>query len=204
MAVRHPFRGLFSTLKRGLEMKYTTKDIVTIVVIAVVFGLLGAAWGYVWNIAFAVPTIGGSLSGAISFFWFIASLVSFYLVRKPGAAFFTQLLSGVIAVLAGHPAGIVALGWYAIEAIGAEVGFALFRYKKWDLTAMIVAATLQAFNYAWSLVYFQLAQYGFAAWFWPWVFTFLFAWVAAPIALYLGKALARGGMYDLSEEQIPT
>lgn len=185
--------------------KYTTKDIVTIVVIAVVFGLLGAGWGFLWNLAFAVPTIGGMLSGALTFFWFIAPLVSFYLVRKPGAALFTQLLAGVIAVLAGHPAGIVAYGWYVIEGIGAELGFALFRYKRADFWAMVVAATLQAFNYAWSFFYFQLGQYGFAAWFWPWVFTFAFAWVAAPIGLYLGKALGRTGLYGgMAGEQAPT
>jgi energy-coupling factor transport system permease protein len=180
--------------------KFTTKDIVTIVVVAVIFGILGAGWGFLWNIAFAIPVIGGVLSGGLSFFWFIAPMVSFYLVRKPGTAAATQLLAGIIAILAGHPAGVVVYGWYIIEAIGAELGFALFKYKRWDLTAMIVACTLQAFNYTWGLVYFQIYQYGFAAWFWPWVSTFLFAWLAAPIGLSVGKALSRTGMYEVPDK----
>src|SRR5919108_5424597 len=79
--------------ERRLPMKlsYTTKDIVTIVVVAVISGLIGAGWGFVWNLAFAVPTIGGILSAAITFIWFIAPLVTFYLIRKPGVALFTQL-----------------------------------------------------------------------------------------------------------------
>jgi energy-coupling factor transport system permease protein len=183
-----------------MKFNYTTKDIVTIVVVAVISGLIGAGWGFVWNIAAAVPTIGGMLSAAISFIWFVAPLVTFYLIRKPGVALVTQLLAGVIAVLAGHPAGVVAYGWYVLEGIGAEVGFALFQYKRWDMTAMCVAGLLQAINYGWSLVYFQVWNFGFNAWFWPWVFTFLTAWVAGPIALALSRALGRTGLYAMEKK----
>lgn len=178
-------------------MNYTTKDIVTIVVVSVVSGLLGAGWGFVWNLAFAVPVIGGIFSAALTFVWFIAPLVTFYLIRKPGVALVTQLLAGIIAVLAGHPAGVVAYGWYVLEGIGAEIGFAAFRYKRWDLTAMMLAGFLQAINYGWSLVYFQIYNFGFAAWFWPWVFTFATAWLAGPIALAIARALGRSGLYAM-------
>ena len=178
-------------------MKYTTKDIVTVVVIAVVFGIIGAGWGYVWNLAFAVPVIGGAFASVISFIWFIAPLVSFYLIRKPGVALFTQLLAGIIAILAGHPAGVVVYGWYVLEAVGSEIGFAVFRYKRWDLPAMLLAAELQAFEYAWGLVYFQVYNYGFAAWFWPWVAMFATAWLAGPIGLTIAKALMRTNLFSV-------
>jgi energy-coupling factor transport system substrate-specific component len=180
--------------------RFTTKDIVTIVVISVVFGIVGAGWGYIWNLAFAVPTIGGIFSAALTFVWFIAPLVSFYLIRKPGVALVTQLLTGVIAILAGHPSGVVVYGWYILEGIGAELGFAIFRYKRVDMPAMMLAGFLQAINYGWGLVYFQIYQFGFAAWFWPWVFTFATAWVAGPIGLGIGRALARTGLYGMTEE----
>jgi len=180
-----------------MKLNYTTKDIVTVVVIAVINGLVGAGWGYVFNIAAAVPTIGGILGGAINFIWFVGPLVAFYLIRKPGVAAATQLLSGVVSVLAGHPAGVIAYGWYVLEAIGAEAGFAAFGYKRWDIMALCLAGFLQAINFSWSLVYFQLAQYGFSAWFWPWVATFATAWLAGPIALAIGKALGRTGLYAM-------
>jgi energy-coupling factor transport system substrate-specific component len=178
-----------------MKLNYTTKDIVTIVVIAVIGGLIGAGWGYVWNLAAAIPTIGTAFSAAITFIWFIAPLVSFYLIRKPGVALLTQLLAGIVGVLAGHPAGIVAYGWWVLEGIGAELGFAAFGYKRWDMPAMMLAGFLQAINYAWSLVYFQVYNFGVAAWLVPWVFTFLTAWVAGPIGLAIGKSLSKTGLY---------
>ncbi len=60
---------------------------------------------------------------------------------------------------------------------------------------MMLAGLLQAINYAWSLVFFQVYNYGFAAWAVPWVFTFLTGWVAGPIAVGIGKALGRTGLY---------
>jgi energy-coupling factor transport system permease protein len=177
---------------------YTTKDIVTIVVIAVISGIVGAGWGYVWNLTFAIPVVGGLISASLSFVWFIAPLVSFHMIRKPRAAAMTQLLGGFIAVLAGHPAGIVAYGWYVLEAIGVEAGFAAFGYKRWDLLAMTLAAVLQAINYAWGLVYFRLYDFGFTAWFWPWLATFATAWIAAPMALSIANALGRT---DLSSKR---
>ena len=178
-----------------MKLNYTTKDIVTIVVIAVIGGLIGAGWGFVWNLAFAVPVYGGALSGLITFVWFIPPMVTFYLIRKPGVALFTQLLAGIIGVLAGHPAGVVAYGWWVIEAIGSEVGFAIFGYKRTDVVAMMVAGLLQAFNYAWSLVFFQIYNFGVAAWLIPWIATFATAWVAGPIGLAIGRALGRTGLY---------
>jgi energy-coupling factor transport system substrate-specific component len=180
-----------------MKLNYTTKDIVTVVVIAVINGLIGAGWGYVFNIAAAVPTIGGILGAAINFVWFVGPLVAFYLIRKPGVAAATQLLSGVVSVLAGHPAGVIAYGWYVLEAIGAEAGFAIFGYKRWDVVALSVAGLLQGINFAWSLFYFSIYNYGLNAWLWPWLFTFLTAWVAGPIALAIGKALGRTGLYAM-------
>ncbi|HBY94988.1 MAG: ECF transporter S component [Ardenticatenaceae bacterium] len=182
-----------------MKFNYTTKDIVTIVVVSVIFGIIGAGWGFVWNIAFAVPAIGASFASAISFVWFVAPLVSFYLIRKPGVALFTQLLAGIVAILAGHPAGVVVYGWYVIEAVTAEAGFAVFRYRNWGLPAMLLAGFLQAFEYAWGLYYFQIYNYGFAAWFWPWVAMFATAWLAGPIGLTIGRALGRTGLYTLGE-----
>ena len=180
--------------------KYTTKDIVTIAVIAVVFGVLGAGWGFVWNLAYAIPNIGAWFSSVISFPWFISPLLAFYLVRKPGAAGFSHLLAGIVAILAGHPSGVIAYGWYVIQAVAVEAVFALFRYQRWDLLALTIAAEMCALEYAWGLFYFQIYNYGFAAWFYPWIAMFATAWIAGPLALWLGKALSKTGLMGKVEE----
>ncbi len=185
-----------------MQNKWVTKDIVTLAVIAVVFGLLGAGWGYVWNLAYAVPNIGAWFSSMISFPWFITPLLAFYLIRKPGAAAFSQLLAGVVAILAGHPSGVIAFGWYAIQAVVAEAVFASFRYKRWDWLPMLIAAELCALEYAWGLFYYQIYNYGFAAWFWPWIAMFVTAWIAAPLTIWLGKALARTGLASSSVKEV--
>jgi len=76
-----------------------------------------------------------------------------YIMQKPGVATIVGLLTGFVQVLLGSP--FAATVWLSglVQGFGAEVGFALFGYKKWNLISMFVAATgatVASFILAWQ------------------------------------------------------
>ena len=74
-------------------------------------------------------------------------------MQKPGVATIVGLLTGFVQVLLGSP--FAATVWLSglVQGFGAEVGFALFGYKKWNLISMLIAATgatIASFILAWQ------------------------------------------------------
>lgn len=125
-------------------MNWRTVDIVVTAAIAVAFGVVYWAWGLVYSAvgpAFAAfPPAQNIIDGV----WLMAGVLAALVVRKPGAAFFAELVAASIEALLGGQWGLDTLASGAIQGIGAELGFAIFRYQVWDLTSTILAAALSA------------------------------------------------------------
>ncbi|HKY51637.1 MAG TPA: ECF transporter S component [Candidatus Limnocylindria bacterium] len=125
-------------------MSWRTVDIVVTAAIAVAFGVVYWAWGVLFTgttAAFAfLPPAQYILSGV----WLIAGVLAGLIVRKPGAALFAETVAASVSILLGSPWSLdVALsGLY--QGAGAELAFAIFRYRRWDLMAAILAAALAA------------------------------------------------------------
>jgi len=102
---------------------------------------------------FAAIGLGGlEFEIAFGIFLFSATFAP-YIMQKPGVATIVGLLTGFIQVLLGSP--FAATVWLSglVQGFGAEVGFALFGYKKWNLLSMLVAATgatVASFILAWQ------------------------------------------------------
>lgn len=83
--------------------------------------------------------------------WFIVSIIAAYVIRKPGAAFWSELIAGTVQVLIGSPAGPQLIISAAIQGLGAEVVFAATRYRNFSLSVLILAGMSAAiFSYAWG------------------------------------------------------
>jgi len=101
---------------------------------------------------FAAIGLGGlEFEIAFGIFLFSATFTP-YIMQKPGVATIVGFLTGFIQVLLGSP--FAATVWLSglVQGIGAEVGFALFGYKKWNLLSVIIAATgatIASFILAW-------------------------------------------------------
>lgn len=124
---------------------WRTVDIVVTAAIAVAFGVVFWAWNLLWvasTPAFvAMPPAQNILYGM----WLVAGVVAGLVVRKPGAALFAELVAAAIsAVLLGSPWGLDTLLSGAFQGIGAEIGFAIFLYRRWDIASGIAAAALAA------------------------------------------------------------
>lgn len=126
------------------SVSWRTVDIVVAAAIAVAFGVVYWAWGVLFTgttAAFAfLPPAQYVLSGV----WLIAGVLAGLVVRKPGAAIFAETVAASVSILLGSPWSLdVALsGVY--QGAGAELAFALFRYRRWDLFVTMLAAALAA------------------------------------------------------------
>ena len=86
--------------------------------------------------------------------WFMAATLAAYIIRKPGAALVTEVLASAIELLIGNSGGLTVVLTGAIQGLGAELVFAAFRYKKWDLGSMSLAGIVSAvFIFCYELYY---------------------------------------------------
>jgi len=123
---------------------WRTVDIVVAAAIAVAFGVIFWAWNVVWSAATpffaAVPPAQNVLYGV----WLAAGVVAGLVVRKPGAAVFAELVAASVSLLLGSQWGLDAALSGLYQGLGAELGFAIFRYQRWDLLAAMVSGALAA------------------------------------------------------------
>ena len=86
--------------------------------------------------------------------WFMAATLAAYIIRKPGVALVTEILASVVELLMGNSGGLTVVLTGFIQGLGAEVIFACFRYKKWNLLSMSLASMLSAlFIFCYELYY---------------------------------------------------
>jgi energy-coupling factor transport system substrate-specific component len=135
--------------------RWRTVDIIVAAVLAAAFGAIFQVWNIIWS--------GGE--GPFSFYkpaealiygvWLLPAVLAGYVIRKPGAALFTETLAAAISLLLGSPWGAIVILQGAVEGLGAELGFAATGYRVWKpWTAALsgalggLAATLfDAFQY---------------------------------------------------------
>jgi energy-coupling factor transport system substrate-specific component len=130
--------------------RWTQREIVVVAAIGVVFGVVYLAWVQLWLVLQAAM---GQLSMDLVFgLWFVASVLAAYVVRKPGAAFFAEVVAAVAEVATGNPAGLILLLTGVIQGAGAELPFAATRWRRYDwpvLLASGASAAVFSFVYTW-------------------------------------------------------
>ncbi|MEX2045880.1 MAG: ECF transporter S component [Chloroflexota bacterium] len=123
---------------------WRTVDIVVTAAIAVAFGVVFWAWNALWAAAspvfVAVPPAQNILYGT----WLAAAVVAALVVQKPGAALFAELVAASVSLILGSQWGLDAAISGLFQGAGAELAFALLRYRRWDLIAALLAAALSA------------------------------------------------------------
>jgi energy-coupling factor transport system permease protein len=129
---------------------WTQREIVIIAAIGVVFGMLYLAWVQLWLL---IQALTGPLALEVLFgFWFIASIVAAYIIRKPGVAFAAEVIAAIAEVLTGNPSGVILLLTGVIQGAGAEAAFAVTRWRNYSVPVLLAAgasAALFSFVYNW-------------------------------------------------------
>jgi energy-coupling factor transport system permease protein len=142
-------------------------DIVVAAVVGVAFGVVFGGWNALWALtgpAFAwFPPAQAFLYGM----WLVPGVLGALLIRKRGAAFFTELVAASVSAFfpSTMPAVIILYG--VLQGLGTEAVFAAFRYRSWRLPTALLAGALAgvvpavldpiwwyaAWAPAWKLVY---------------------------------------------------
>jgi energy-coupling factor transport system permease protein len=120
--------------------RWRVVDIVVASVIGVASGIIFWAWGLAYNpisapLQAAVPGLQALLGGG----WLFAGVLGGLVVRKPGAALYTELLAAIVSSLVGTQWGLLTLLSGLVQGLGAEVVFALFLYANWRAYVGVLA-----------------------------------------------------------------
>jgi energy-coupling factor transport system substrate-specific component len=173
---------------------WRTVDIVVAAAIAVAFGVVFWAWNLVWAAttpAFSVLPVAQYLIYGV---WLIPAVLGALVIRRPGAALFTELVAASVSALLGSQWGIDTLVSGAIQGGAAEIVFAAFRYRSWTMAVAVIAAVATAVG-AWihdMPLYFP--ELGIGGWLPFLIFMLVSAAVVAGIgSWYLMRALADAG-----------
>jgi energy-coupling factor transport system permease protein len=133
-----------------IDRAWSQRETVIVATLGMAFGVLYLAWVQVWLVA---QSLIGPLALDILFgFWCVVSIVAAYCVRKPFVAFTAEVVAAVAEVLTGNPAGLILVLTGVVQGAGAELPFAMTRWKRYDLTVLLTAgasAAVFSFVYTW-------------------------------------------------------
>jgi energy-coupling factor transport system substrate-specific component len=131
-----------------MNYRWRTIDIVIAAIIAVTFGVIFWAWNIVW----------GATEGAFAFFppaqtllygvWLIPAVLAGLIIRKPGAALFTETVAATVSALLGASWGATVIPQGLVQGLGAELAFAILLYRQWRLPAAVLAGALTGLSAA--------------------------------------------------------
>ena len=146
-------------LPPALRPQWTVRETVTLAIIGVVFAFLYLGWVQVWLVLQSV--LGPLTMDVLMGFWFSGSIFAAWLIRKPGAAFGTAMLTVIVQIIAGNPSGAILLLTGLVQGAGSEVPFMLTRWKRYSWPVLIASGACTAvfsFVYTWfRFSYWELA-----------------------------------------------
>ncbi len=128
------------TPRRSIEPRWRVVDIVVASVIGVAAALVYFAWNQLYSpvtapLAALLPGSQSLLYGV----WLLAGVLGGLVIRKPGAALFTELVAATVSALLGAQWGLLTLEAGLVQGLGAELVFLLARYSNWRVYVALLA-----------------------------------------------------------------
>jgi energy-coupling factor transport system substrate-specific component len=119
---------------------WTTRELVVGAVLSVAVGVIFWAWGLLWTAVFSlIPFPASYVTVGI---WMMGGLLVPYIIRRPGAAFFGEVVAAFVSMALGNQWGILTMASGLVQGAGAELVFAGFRWKRYGGLALYGAAAL--------------------------------------------------------------
>ena len=125
-----------------MSHRWRTIDIVIASIIAVAFGVIFWAWNLVWSATDAAFAFFPPAQTILYGVWLIPAVLAGLIIRKPGAALFTETVAAVISALLGAKWGATVIPQGLVQGLGAELAFAILLYRSWKLPAALLAGLL--------------------------------------------------------------
>lgn len=127
-----------SNERKKIFVAFTTMDIVLMAMLAAANAVMSV---YLTPVNQALNSVGGPiLTSTITGLYMVYGLLAYYIIRKPGTALITYGIGATVQAFMGTAYGIascfVAAACYLIIA---EAVFAIFRYRKWNTSVLMLA-----------------------------------------------------------------
>lgn len=173
-------------------------DIIIAAVIGVAVGLIFVIWNIIGGAGYeAVNALTPGLGGVVAGMWFLGGPLGAYIIRKPGAAIFVEVIAATVSALIGNQWGITTLYSGLAQGLGAELVFLILAYKSYNLATVVISGLMAGVG-AWTYELFtgNLAK--------TFEFNVIYlistalsgAVLAGLLAYFLAKALAATGALD--------
>jgi energy-coupling factor transport system permease protein len=121
---------------------WRTVDIVVASSIAAAFGVIFWAWGQLWNTAQPAFTGFPPAQGFMYGVWLLPGVLGALIIRKPGAALYTELVASIISAFLGTAWGLQVVLYGLVEGAAPELVFAFLLYRSWKLPAALAAGAV--------------------------------------------------------------
>jgi energy-coupling factor transport system permease protein len=126
------------------DTRWRTVDIVVAGALAVAFGVVFWAWNALWEATKPVFVAAPPAQYVISGVWLIPAVLGGLIIRKPGAALFTELVAATVSAILGSVWGLDTLLSGAIQGAAAEFVFGATLYSRWSISVAMAAAAAAA------------------------------------------------------------
>jgi energy-coupling factor transport system substrate-specific component len=129
-------------------------DLITAAMLAVGFGVM--FWGFdtfIYPILSTI-TVGFPPAGELMLgIWLVPAVVGALVIRRPGAAVFTELVAANIELFLGNKWGAAVLLSGLLQGLGVELALALFRHRRFGVVVAmlggVLAAVIEIVFYEW-------------------------------------------------------
>lgn len=168
--------------RRGLKLS----DILVTILVSLVLGVIYHFWSSVYKLFSPLFFQADELVYGM---WFIAATLVFLLIRKPGVAVLAEVAAAHVEILFGSEWGIQLVLYSVLQGLGAELVFALFRYRKFSGSVAALAGVGASVGSLIPDIY-----YGYVADYSTWMLIAKYSMRAVSSALiagYLAYALAK-------------
>ena len=144
-----PITATASRVGARRSIRWRVVDIVIASVIGVASGLVFVVWNQAYNpISALLSPVMPGLQALLGGGWLFAGVLGGLIIRKPGAALYTELLAAVVSTLVGNEWAALTLVSGLVQGLGAEIVFALFLYRSFNLGVALLAGAVAGFALA--------------------------------------------------------
>jgi energy-coupling factor transport system permease protein len=131
------------SLKSTPAVRWRIVDIVVASVLAVAAGLVFVLWNIASNpISAPLGALLPGLQALAGGGWLFAGVLVALVVRKPGAALYGEVVAASVSALVGNQWGVLTLESGLVQGLGAELVFAVFLYRRWNLPVALLAGAV--------------------------------------------------------------
>lgn len=147
-----------SPVARVSRLRWRAADIAIGAALGVACGLV--FWGFNFAYAWIAPLLRAILPGITSLFhafWYFSGPLALLIIRKPGAAIYVDIIGSLTETLFGNQYSFTFVFLSAfLQGLFAEVPFAIFRYRKFNLSLTVASGALTAVEYGFYVLFTRL------------------------------------------------